>query len=87
MLNGWQTELIGGCAATITTLCWVPQALRILRTRDTRAISLWSQGAFAVGIALWLVYGVMIGSWPVTIANAVSLLIVGFIVVMKIRYG
>ena len=86
-MTSWQIELIGGCAATVTTLCWVPQALRILKTRDTRAISLASQGAFTVGIALWLVYGILIGSWPVTAANLVTLLIVGAILILKIRFG
>ena len=83
----WQVELVGGCAATVTTLCWVPQALRILRTRDTRAISLVTQAAFTFGIALWLVYGVLIESWPVTIANIITLAIVGAILALKLRYG
>ena len=79
----WQVELVGGCAATVTTLCWVPQALRILRTRDTRAISLVTQAAFT----LWLVYGLLIESWPVTIANVITLVIVGAILALKLRYG
>ena len=83
----WQVELVGGCAATVTTLCWVPQALRILRTRDTRAISLVTQAAFTFGIALWLVYGLLIESWPVTIANVITLVIVGAILALKLRYG
>ena len=83
----WQVELVGGCAATVTTLCWVPQALRILRTRDTRAISLVTQAAFTFGIALWLVYGLLIESWPVTIANVITLGIVGAILALKLRYG
>ena len=83
----WQVELVGGCAATVTTLCWVPQALRILRTRDTRAISLVTQAAFTFGIALWQVYGLLIESWPVTIANVITLVIVGAILALKLRYG
>lgn len=86
-MAGWQVELVGASAAAVTTLCWVPQAIRILRTRDTRAISLISQAAFTLGIALWLMYGLLIGSWPVTIANAVTLVLVGAILVLKLRYG
>jgi len=86
-LTPLQTELVGGLAACVTTLCWVPQAVRILRTRDSRAISLWSQGAFTCGIALWLVNGILIGSWPITAANSVTLVLVGAILLMKLRYG
>lgn len=74
-------------AAVVTTFCWVPQALRILRTRDTRAISLITHTAFACGIALWLAYGILIGSPPVIAANAVTLVLIGAILVMKLRFG
>lgn len=80
-------DTVGMLAATLTTLCWLPQAVRILRTRDTRAISLVTQSAFAAGIALWFVYGVMITSWPVILSNAVTLLLVGVILVLKLRHG
>ena len=64
------TELLGFAAATLTTLCWLPQAWHTIRTRDTRAISLWTQVFFALGIVLWLVYGLMLTSWPLIGANA-----------------
>jgi MtN3 and saliva related transmembrane protein len=74
-------------AATLTTLCWLPQAIRILRTRDAHAISLATQTTFAGGITLWFVYGLLIGSWPVIIANALTLVLVGAIIVLKIVHG
>ncbi|MDB5511698.1 MAG: hypothetical protein JWR08_1181 [Enterovirga sp.] len=80
-------ELIGGAAALLTTFCWVPQALRTIRLRDTRAISLPAQLAFAAGLALWLVYGVLIASWPLVLANAVSLALASVIVATKLRFG
>ncbi len=86
-MQSYLIEAIGMAAAALTTLCWVPQAVRILRTRDTRSISLYAQAAFALGVALWLAYGLLIGSWPVIIANAISFLLVFAILVMKIRYG
>ena len=61
-MPSFEIEAVGMMAAIVTTLCWVPQAVRILRTRDTRAISLVTQSAFTCGIALWLAYGVLIGS-------------------------
>lgn len=80
-------EAIGLVAAAFTTLCWIPQAVRTLRTRDTRSISLVTQAAFTAGIALWLVYGLLIGSWPVILANAVTFVLVFAILVLKLRYG
>ena len=81
------SEAVGAAAALLTTFCWVPQALRTIRLRDTRAISLPAQAAFAAGLALWLAYGLMIGSWPLIGANAVSLGLVSVIVATKLRYG
>ena len=80
-------DMIGMMAAILTTLCWLPQAVRIVRTRDTHAISLITQTAFAGGISLWFVYGLLIGSWPVILSNAVTLVLVGAILVLKIVHG
>ncbi|MFX5813106.1 PQ-loop domain-containing transporter, partial [Acinetobacter baumannii] len=54
MLAPTLVSLIGLAAAIVTTLCWVPQAWHIIRTRDTRAISLPAYAAFTGGILLWL---------------------------------
>ena len=79
-------DMIGMFAAIITTLCWIPQALHLLRTRETKSISLASQTSFALGLSLWLAYGVMIESWPIILANAFTLMIIGMILALKIRY-
>lgn len=81
------TELIGFAAALLTSLCWLPQAWRTIRTRDTRAISLWTQVLFACGVVLWLAYGLLILSWPVIAANAMTLSLVLLIIAMKLRFG
>lgn len=86
-MNTVWIELVGGAAALLTTFCWVPQAIRTVRLRDTRAISLPAQLAFAAGLALWLVYGLLILSWPLIGANAISLALVSVIVATKLRYG
>jgi MtN3 and saliva related transmembrane protein len=80
-------EMLGLVAALLTTLCWIPQALKTIRTRDTRSISLVTQGAFALGIVLWLAYGLLRGDLPLILANAVSLILVGTILLMKLRFG
>jgi len=87
MLAPTLVETVGALAATLTTICWLPQALRTIRTRETRAISLLTQAIFAVGLALWLVYGIGLGSWPIIIANALTLGLVGMILALKLRYG
>ncbi len=81
------TDWIGYLAATLTTCSFVPQALHTFRTRDVRGISLGMYAAFTVGIALWLVYGLLLQAWPLVAANAVTLALAGTILAMKIRYG
>ena len=86
-MSSFVIEFVGGAAALLTTFCWVPQAIRTVRLRDTSAISLPAQLAFAAGLALWLVYGFLIVSWPLIGANLVSLALVSVIVANKLRYG
>jgi MtN3 and saliva related transmembrane protein len=83
-MNG---EWIGFVAATLTTLSFVPQAVRTIRTRDTRGISLWMYVMFTVGLACWLAYGFVLMSWPMILSNIVTLLLSLTILTMKLRYG
>ena len=80
-------EAIGFVAALLTTLCWLPQAFKILRERQTAGISLPTQIAFTSGVACWLVYGIALGSPSVTVANALTLMLSGAILALKLRYG
>lgn len=80
-------ETIGAIAAALTTICWLPQAWRTIRTRETRAISAVTQAVFALGLVLWLIYGIGIGSWPIIVANALTLVLVSMILALKLRYG
>jgi MtN3 and saliva related transmembrane protein len=57
-------DIIGMAGAVLTTLCWLPQALKVIRERETRVLSLLATAGFAAGVGLWLVYGVAIGNWP-----------------------
>jgi MtN3 and saliva related transmembrane protein len=70
-----------------TTLCWLPQALKAIREKDTRALSLPATAAFTGGIGLWLIYGLAINDWPLIGSNAVTLVLMAVIVAMKLRYG
>lgn len=80
-------DLLGSVAAVLTTVCWLPQSIKIIRHRDTAAISLITNVMLLVGIVLWTIYGLMIGSVPVVMANAVSGALIATIVAMKLRYG
>jgi len=80
-------EWFGATAATLTTLSFVPQAVKTIRTRETHGISLWMYVAFTIGIMFWCVYGVMLGSWPMIISNALTLVLAGTILVLKVRHG
>ncbi|WP_460448903.1 SemiSWEET family sugar transporter [Alsobacter sp. SYSU BS001988] len=87
MLNPVMIEAIGSLAALITTLCWIPQAWRVIRTRETRAISLPAQMALLIGVGMWLVYGVLMGIAPLVWSNVVTFALVAVIVAMKMRFG
>lgn len=80
-------DLIGFSAAFLTTASFVPQAWLTFRTRDVSGISLGMYSVFTVGVALWLLYGLSLGAWPVVVANAVTLALALSILVMKLRYG
>lgn len=80
------TEAIGYFAALLTTGSFLPQAVRVWRSRETHAISLAMYVVFSSGVALWLLYGLLAGSWPVVLANAVTLVLALAILAMKICY-
>lgn len=80
-------EWIGYVAATLTTIAFVPQALRTLKTRDTRGISLSMYIVFTVGIACWFGYGLVLHSWPMIVSNAITFVLSAIILGMKLRHG
>ncbi len=80
-------EWLGYLAATCTTLSFVPQAVKTIRTKDTSGISLWMYVVFTVGIAGWFGYGLFLGSWPMIISNAVTFVLSATILGMKLKHG
>ena len=79
-------NLIGSIAAICTTVSFLPQVVRIYRTKRTHDLSLPTYIIFALGVFAWFCYGIMINSFPVIVANAIIALFVIYIVVMKIKY-
>jgi MtN3 and saliva related transmembrane protein len=76
---------IGSIAAICTTVAFVPQVIKSWRTRDLSGISLPMYTIFTLGVILWLVYGLLIGDWPVIIANAITALLAGGVLLLKLQ--
>ena len=87
MLFARLIDFIGIAGAALTTLCWLPQALKVMRERETRALSLSGTGGFTLGVGLWLIYGLGIGDWPLIGSSAVTLALMLPILAMKLRHG
>lgn len=78
-------DIVGIVAAVLTTAAFIPQAVKVLRTRETAAISLAMYSLFTTGVALWLAFGLMTAQWSIVVANAVTLLLASTILLMKLR--
>lgn len=86
MTPSFSPTWIGIAAAILTTAAFAPQAIQAWRTRSTRDVSLAMFSLMVSGIALWLIYGLLIGDLPLILANAVTLVLAGAILVAKLRF-
>ncbi len=86
-MNSLLVDTIGMTGAVLTTVCWLPQAMKIIRSRETRAISLAGTLAFTIGIVFWLIYGLALMDWPLITSNVVTLMLMSVIVALKLRHG
>lgn len=77
--------VFGYIAAACTTISFVPQAIKVYRTKSTKDISSAMFSLMTLGVAFWLIYGLMINSFPIVAANAVTLFLSLYILLMKIR--
>ncbi len=77
-------EILGYCAAALTTASFVPQAEFTVRTREVSGISLGMYSIFTLGVALWLAWGLVLRQWPVVVANVITLALATTILVTKI---
>ena len=80
-------DIIGSVAAFLTTIAFVPQVIKIWRSRSAADISLPMYVVFTLGVTLWLAYGVLLGALPIIIANCVTMLLSVSVVAMKLRWG
>ena len=86
-MAGWWVEGVGLSAAVLSSGGFVPQVVRVLRTKDTSAISTSTFAMLTGGAGLWFVYGICVGSLSVTVANIVAGLLAGTVLVLKLRSG
>lgn len=78
--------LVGTLAAVCTTAAFLPQVLKVRRTRHARDLSMPMYIIFCTGVACWLWYGFLTSSLPIIIANIITFALGAYIIVMKIRY-
>lgn len=78
-------EFIGSCAAFCTTFSFLPQVVRVWRTKSTNDISLMMYIVLCSGLLLWLLYGVLLGSRPLILANAITLFLASIVLFFKIK--
>lgn len=80
-------EIVGSIAAFFTTIAFVPQVIQTWKSKHARDLSLGMFSTFTIGVVLWLIYGLLIGSWPIIIANTVTVGLAGTILYFKLRFG
>jgi MtN3 and saliva related transmembrane protein len=80
------SDLIGYAAAILTTIAFIPQTLKSWQTRDLSGVSLSMYSLFTMGVLLWLIYGILLDSWPIILANIVTLALAGTVLLLKLRH-
>ena len=78
--------LIGLIAGVCTTIAYVPQAIKVIKTKHTKDISLATYLMLTIGVFLWLVYGISVKDLPVAIANSITFIFASIILILKIKY-
>lgn len=87
-MSPWTIDtIVSAIAATLTTVAFIPQAIHIIRRKDTAAVSLMMYATFSTGVFFWGIFGILIDSWPIIIANVITFALAITIVALKIRYG
>jgi MtN3 and saliva related transmembrane protein len=86
-MNWTLVDSVGMTGAVLTTVCWLPQAVKIIRERETGAISLTGTAMFTLGMTLWLAYGVALIDWPLITSSVITLALMLVIMALKLRHG
>lgn len=87
MADAWLINAFGIAAGLCSMASFIPQIVKIVRERDASSVSLRMYLVTMIGFICWTIYGALSGSWPVTLANAVCLVLVVTILVLRLRFG
>ena len=87
LVNAKWADIVGSLAAILTTVSFFPQAWHSFKTRDVSGVSLGMYSVFTVGVALWLIYGLLLRAWPIVVANVITLGLALAILGMKVVFG
>ena len=85
-VSSW-ADIVGSLAAVLTTISFFPQGWHSFKTKDVSGVSLGMYSVFTVGVALWLVYGLLLRAWPIVVANVITLGLALAILGMKLVFG
>jgi len=86
-MRAMNLEILGYIAAFLTSFSFAPQAVMTIKTKNTQGISRGMYIMFTAGVGFWLAYGIAIMSWPMILANTVTLALAATILFMKLRFG
>lgn len=85
-MDSMPVTLLGLIGGVLTTVSFLPQVVKTWRTRSVNDISLFMYALLSLGIIIWIIYGIIIGSMPIIAANAVTLILTAIMLIFKIRY-
>jgi MtN3 and saliva related transmembrane protein len=77
-------DIVGYAAAILTTMAFIPQVIKSWRTRDLSGVSLTMYSLFTAGVTLWLVYGIILGAWPIIVANTITVALASVMLALKV---
>lgn len=80
-------SIIGLVAGVCTTIAFIPQVIRTIKTRETKGISLATYIIYVTGVFLWLIYGLLVNDIPLILANGVGFILAGIVLILKLKYG
>ncbi|HOX54478.1 MAG: SemiSWEET transporter [Candidatus Omnitrophica bacterium] len=78
---------VGILAGTLCTISFIPQIVKIFKTRQAKDLSLITFSVFASGVFFWFIYGIMIKEFPVILANGITLVLVAIVIAAKLKFG
>ena len=84
-MSNFNPEILGLVAAAITTFAWVPQVYKMYKERNASGVSLTMALLFFVGITLWFIYGYLIWSISIMVANGITLILQSMIIIYKLK--